>query len=317
MKHLIITLFTITMLATGCSSEIPEIQDPIMSQPQESTISIRKALSNADKLFALIEGNTRATRVVKSIEPVGEKIQTRANEAQASKYYIVNYANDGGFAVISADHELGTIYAIGERGNISLNDTLNNPGLAMFFNNLNAVNSITTTNSDFGPGDGRDTIADEMVDIVDFILPQIPEAVQSWPGGKYAFKDMYPSQTMAISQIFTTFAWPNKWEVKEEGSYKTLYTETIDWNMLRDYRFPTNISATSDAGGREMKKLFDLVNADFDFPWYEHGNPMKELFSTREYEVDEYYNPPVVYVDGVGSPHEEPMISYERDWKTC
>ena len=104
MKHLIITLFTITMLATGCSSEIPEIQDPIMSQPQESTISIRKALSNADKLFALIEGNTRATRVVKSIEPVGEKIQTRANEAQASKYYIVNYANDGGFAVISADH---------------------------------------------------------------------------------------------------------------------------------------------------------------------------------------------------------------------
>ena len=52
--------------------------------------------------------------------------------------YLVNYADDAGFALLSADSRLRPIYAISDEGSMSFSDTTYNKGLALFARGVEA-----------------------------------------------------------------------------------------------------------------------------------------------------------------------------------
>lgn len=231
MKNLLFGLLLPALLIVGCTQDNLEI--PVQQLPEKlpAKISLTEALAHADRLFTKIEGGTRSLRSVKSVEYVGGGEATRGEEGKDPQYYLVNYENESGFAVLSANRHLGTVLAIGEEGNLSLEDTLDNPGLARFFRSLNDASSNLPTDSVDIPrpggipgisGPGNDTIVQGGgSDVVStFLEPKMPKTVRMWPGEVLS---EYPSWIVASLQVMATFAWP-------KYRYSGVYGKNIPWD---------------------------------------------------------------------------------------
>lgn len=121
---------------TSCAQEndLPENKD---SFPASSSfrVDLKDALNEADRIISQITGVPTRGKTVKSIEYLGGTSTTRS-ESDSPLYYVVNYDNDEGFAVLGADKRLAGVYAISGEGHLNLNDTSKNEGLKMFFNSL-------------------------------------------------------------------------------------------------------------------------------------------------------------------------------------
>lgn len=90
---------------------------------------IEKASSKATRT------SEKSSREVEEIEVLHSNLQTRSQAGNASvnsDLYLVNYANNKGFALLSSDSRLRPIYAISDTGHIQMADTINNKALSMF-----------------------------------------------------------------------------------------------------------------------------------------------------------------------------------------
>ncbi|MDE6668575.1 MAG: C10 family peptidase [Muribaculaceae bacterium] len=98
-----------------------------------NTVSVEEALQNADEHFAKVFGeNTRSGRTPASIDLIHRA--TRSSEGGIEGFYLVNYADDKGFALLSADRRLTPVYAVANEGQLYLTDTLDNKGLSWYLN---------------------------------------------------------------------------------------------------------------------------------------------------------------------------------------
>ena len=77
------------------------------------------------------------TKSVADLFPLNDILRSSAtksgktDDAEVTKnIYVVNYADDGGFAILAADTLMETILAYSDQGNIT--DTMDNPGVRMF-----------------------------------------------------------------------------------------------------------------------------------------------------------------------------------------
>lgn len=148
--------FPTGILLAGCTAEDPPLQ-PDTSAAQRNEISYRKslndALKSADKIMADISlvSETRGSlnRRIASVQIVGDnkKSLTRGAVTETdTMLYLVNYADDQGFALLSADWRTKPVYAISDEGNLDLADTTFNQGLALFLENARA-DYISSTSS--------------------------------------------------------------------------------------------------------------------------------------------------------------------------
>lgn len=153
------------MLLVSCQSNEPALVD---NQPNLTTthlIPLEKALENADNMFTIIgEGQTRSARKIKNVSRFMKG--TRAeNGDNLHGFYVVNYENDGGFALLSADdRHSDAVYAISEEGQLNLTDTIDNKGLSWYLNY--ALPQIST----MGVFPPRDTVP--MIDMSEKLYKQ-------------------------------------------------------------------------------------------------------------------------------------------------
>ena len=173
---LLILLMAAPML-WSCSAEDPmppqtdatEIEDP-------NFVPLDEAIENADRILASAFGSqTRSSRNVKSVEFFGQN--TRSSENSGSYgYYIVNYENDGGFALLSADRRLLPVYAFSDEGSLSLQDTIESEGLRTY------INGLPRTNINIAPVlPPRDTIAyDKLLQLKIEEGPLLHPNVRKW-----------------------------------------------------------------------------------------------------------------------------------------
>ncbi len=322
MKYLISVAFGIILLVSACNQETTLLQSQKELVKIPSKISIDEALKNADILFSSLERNTRSkTRTVKSIQTIGLNNGTRSSETSGKpQYYLVNYENDEGFAVLSADKRLGTVFAIAEDGNLSLEDTIGNPGLANFFSGLDKMaNSLSLRDSliVIGPSNPIDSIYQLVVEWS--VPPKMPPMVQKWPGSEqYGLSERYSPVAISIAQIMATFARPNKWiyYANNTGNYPKI---ELNWPSIQKHQFSQN---TTD-GLTKVKELFDLITHDFCYcrgggeiilkpgiPSYEiYWN---ESFHRRGYNVGCYYGDKTP--GGIGR-YEDPFLSSHKEWR--
>lgn len=153
-KKKLFFLGLLPMLLGACSDShlmSPDNQTPIAST--SNAVSIEEALHNADLYFSNIYGEaTRSTeRTAISVEMIHHGTRSSQDADALEGFYVVNYADDNGFAILSADRRLEPVYAISNTGQLHLADTLDNKGLSWYINQAIPVMSNAPLSGNF-PG---------------------------------------------------------------------------------------------------------------------------------------------------------------------
>ena len=87
---------------------------------QNNKVSLKQALLYAENSINGINPTTRsAERKVKSTEIYVAKPATRSTESTEVSFYLINYENNEGFAMVSTDSRATPVYAYSDKGNLT------------------------------------------------------------------------------------------------------------------------------------------------------------------------------------------------------
>ena len=137
------TALVVLTLVTGCESNEPlqeNIIDNEHSLNSNCLIPKSEAISIANSaMMTLLD--VSETRSVPQIDNIEECIvsNTRSNSKSMQGWYIINYDDNSGFVVVSADSRTERLLAISDSGSLSMRDTVDNKGLAEYFSIIGGV----------------------------------------------------------------------------------------------------------------------------------------------------------------------------------
>lgn len=148
------TCLAVALALSSCKDqELPiaqpteEISEPTalnnavqLNRARTPEAAIAEAISAMDALEAANPTGAKSNRRVADITAVrNTEYGAKGNELPDTMMYIVNFADDMGYALVSADHRTSTIYALATEGSIDLSDDANEPpALAVFHANAGA-----------------------------------------------------------------------------------------------------------------------------------------------------------------------------------
>lgn len=130
--------FAATMLLTSCSSDLL-IEEPIsVSNKKSSTsLTLEEAIERGNKVFDEIFKNDPAVRscnrVISNVEYITSNTVKTRGETSDTLFYVVNFTEDKGFMMLSADSRLNPVYALSDEGTLDFTDTTFNYGLKSFY----------------------------------------------------------------------------------------------------------------------------------------------------------------------------------------
>lgn len=142
MKHLLSIVLCVslpTVLLSSCNSDEPVINQPNNAEVLTHKVSLQDALDRSKVFWDGMTSEKPSTRSrsfadIESVEYISSSPRTRSG-ATDTIFYLVNYRNEEGFMLLSADDRMLPVYAMSDEGRLDLNDTIFNEGLRMFYNN--------------------------------------------------------------------------------------------------------------------------------------------------------------------------------------
>lgn len=143
--YLLVAIFASVAFLCGCSED-DLLSSSDLQKPDAAVRTLSEGLADADIAFGkMFETSTRsADRSVGTVEYIGRG--TRSSETPA--YYIVNYADDEGFVILSTDKRKESVFAISDKGSLHLSDTVINKGLAWYIKDIESQNDNYTVKPD-------------------------------------------------------------------------------------------------------------------------------------------------------------------------
>lgn len=256
-------IYTILMLAcvviTACTSEDSLNPPGQIATQNANKVSVREALTRAEGYFNASNRQTGtrssvSSRKVKSIEAVRSKAATRSSGSNMldTLYYIINYADDSGFAVMSADKRTVPLYAISEDGRFDINDTVFNKGLALFVNGME--NDILVTSNKPGPVFPVDTTNHSGTELAEQIMEQVgpflTETVRVWYQGdplnkfcpeKNGEKCVVGCTALGTAQVMTYYKFPAEYN-----------GNTYNWDDIKsNFSSESTAHLLADLGNKE------------------------------------------------------------------
>lgn len=263
MKKKLIYFAAVALVLAACSSEEP-IAPPMVENDAMGAnpyrVSLTDALKNADALL----GELGEGEVTRSAERKVESVEYYSRPGTRSLggdtlLYLVNYADDAGFALLSADSRLRPIYAISDEGSMSFSDTTYNKGLALFARGVEAeITSLpnppyipvdSLINQPIFPDFGGTYIKSKVAPL---LTPAVREWHQSSPynmhcptiGGVVA---PVGCAALAIGQIMTYYSWPLSY-----NNYQ------YHWGFIKEGNFDY-------ATAHLLRRLGDYANLNMDY----------------------------------------------------
>lgn len=230
MKLLFKTCFLIVCVfgMVSCSSEsFLDESTEVEKVQNQFRVPLSEAIRTADKLFGEMEVNqTRTARVVSSIEI--KKLPCTRNPLCEidTMLYLINYADDGGFVLLSADRRLPRVYAISDEGHFAFSDTIENRGLAIFMrsvdnsiynriaiyadNNNESSSSATLPTDYYGEYRGKYEIYPPLLN------SQMSRLGQGAPWNNYCYFGGIKAQTgcgpLALATFMSLYLWPQTYK---------------------------------------------------------------------------------------------------------
>lgn len=232
-KYNSLSLLCGMLLFVACTDEEAELPSSLsesgVGEEVSNYVTLEEALQTADNVFAQmfpkeVQKRGGVKRKVANVSIVENRkvIQTRdlSGGDLSTSLYLVNYADGGGFALLSSDRRLKPIYAISDEGALDVSDTVENVPLKMFFQGVqgdiqmtaNAGPSIVTNNPQHN---GCKLIVNAQVN------PVLWQKVRRWhqysPYNAYCFdSNGNPSvvgcAALAIAQLFSVRSWPTSYD---------------------------------------------------------------------------------------------------------
>ncbi|MCR4701755.1 MAG: C10 family peptidase [Bacteroidaceae bacterium] len=260
--HLLMLLVLVTMFS--CTSEeldFPQSEASV-EQSNENLITAEQASQYALDFVNKINKATRTSDFslrVESVKAIGEnKKSTRSGSASNcdSLFYIVNFADNNGYAIVSTDRNDTHVYGYVEEGTYDEDDT-NDSGFSDYMSSIIASRKNKASSSlanvgcnggsactrNIGFEDFDEVIID--VDVFDCMQPLL-KCKWSQAYNKYCpkirgaiNKTLFdPSRCVtgcmptAISQVCSFLEWPKEFSYNDENGRK--YDCKIDWKDVND-----------------------------------------------------------------------------------
>ena len=258
MNKKFLTFTAVALVLAACSSEEP-IAPPMVKNDAMGAnpyrVSLTDALKNADALLGeLGEGETTrsAERKVESVEYYSRP-GTRALGGD-TLLYLVNYADDAGFALLSADSRLRPIYAISDEGSMSFSDTTYNKGLALFARGVevDVENAIVSSPSITSPTDSLILFKRVIREVEPLLNYYQSRWSQGYPYNQYCFtydgRSAYVGCAAVAAGMIMSF-------YKHPASYAGY---TFDWDAMNSGQNYENIA-------RLLHLLGDNNNLQMDY----------------------------------------------------
>ena len=131
MKKYFILLVAALSLA-ACEKDYQSVAEKtdLETVVQDNKVSLKQALLYAENSINGIKPTTRgAERKVKSTEIYVAKPATRSAEGTEVSFYLINYEDNQGFAMVSTDSRATPVYAYSVEGSLTAEDFETNPFL--------------------------------------------------------------------------------------------------------------------------------------------------------------------------------------------
>lgn len=233
----------VAAILSACNSE-PEIDTTVVPDFSEyaaeaavTTRSITEAIEIATEARGMIdEQKSRSTLSLSADDVVVLKgLRSRTGVADTTMY-IVNYPENDGFAVVSANTATEGLLAVTENGHFTTIDDIDNPGMKMFMENATAY----VAKAPFIKGGGgiigvnfRKIVNDTIEYIVKNVSPRVKNAWgQDYPLGKYCPNGYTGCTALAGFEALSYIECPNQYELYFPGSNDEIIT--LDWTAIKN-----------------------------------------------------------------------------------
>lgn len=262
------------LLLVSCSNELPNEQ--LSNSDVTGEISfLRDGLDEALNMIAMMEnGQTRShARSIQNISKLN--LPSTRSERTVADWYVVNFENDEGFAIITdADYSI-KVYGVANEGNFNIADTTFNIGLKYVIQNLENNPDIAKYPDVISVADGGgmpvDSIYYENEPIDDPIgkivtAPLLTETVRRWHQNA-PFNQLSPIRgsrqapvgcvPLAMMMMMSHYKYPHAYY---SPSMNQIYD--FDWDIIRNYDYKYIMS-------RILRELAREYNLDVDWGEYE------------------------------------------------
>lgn len=224
-------LLVMSIVSVACSSDLDQFEEKESEKQMASNeylIPLSEAIANGEAMYNMVyqKGNTRSARKIKDFSFLKLNNATRGDADDDNGYYIVNYENDGGFALLSADKRRTEVLGISNKGSLYATDTIDNQGLSWYMN-------VYLPTAGFTPGvlpkDTTDTGLTSNITTT-FCEPLLKGVLTSFhqraPYNKYCFTDEGDQALVGCGPLAVgTLVAYHKYPTKIEGY-------TFDWDVM-------------------------------------------------------------------------------------
>lgn len=193
MNRLFYGVVSIVVCLSACSSDDNE---PIngadnVGSHDSRFVSLGEAIEIANDYISQIDGTTTKSvkRIVSSVELLnGRKTRGNSDNSDYNDYYLINYSDDKGFAIVSSDKYKIPVYAFSDEGSLSWSDTTYNEGFRQYVRGLNNTANFLVPDSLINPPKPDDVI-DYKVNVNIIVDPFIRKVVAQV--GQYSPYNLY------------------------------------------------------------------------------------------------------------------------------
>lgn len=288
MKKLYYVLLALFIVSCNSDSNFePMMKD--LSPTDEFAVSLEDALAQGDKVFNNIYGLTTRSqdRKIESVNLYQPKTLTRSGENFKS-YYIVNYENNGGFALLGADMRMESVYAVSDEGSLHLSDTLQNKSLSWYFNQF--LPGEYEDKGGGGPTVGGavpDTIINPEITLTKGLIPyKYTKFHQSAPYNKYCFtpngeQTVTGCAPLAMGTIMSYYQWPPQlagveydWDAMNSNLNHDLWARLFNQSGIAlgvNYRvtYDENTNTYIQSAGLPIDEIHRFIDAFASFRYFD------------------------------------------------
>lgn len=289
MKSNFFLLTGLLVCFSGCQEDINTFE----THPNNNTnLGVQKIINDATEFIeSLNSSNTRSSpRIVDEIEAITtndlfEKPYSRSSVSD-TLLYLINYKEDKGFALMGANNKLHRIYAISDEGNLHFSDTIENKGLAIFFDGVKyeVQNKLSNNSGPHKEIPDKDLYYKIEPDekISPMLWPEVTKWSQSSPYNKYCFTSngeqaAVGCAAVAVAQVMSRFNCPTKiddqklpWRTMKKGTSNNSVASLMaklgeshllemDYGVKESSAYTSKFDRTFTHWGINQHQVFQLI----------------------------------------------------------
>lgn len=256
----------------ACTNEDWGIEMNTDEVVQSSTRSYEEAVLVARNAIGMLGDAATRSGEGRSIDFGNVKYLTSAstrNGGSDTLLYIFNYADEAGFAVVSANKATEPLLAVTEQGSYdpATADADENGGFAMFMDMAEGYVSTMSTELPITPGIGGEDFMQYRNQVDTLTLHITPKITVQWEQGGYegafAPNKLAGCSNVAMAQIMSYFCYPTQMNITYPGA--SVSSLSLNWSDIKVHKISDDInpyctasSATHTAIGHLHRQLGHL-----------------------------------------------------------